>query len=46
MNAIAAYVEGKLSLDGINKVVLEAEANTIGSVKSLIGPRRALDFVL
>ena len=36
MNALAAYVDGKLSLDGVQKVVGEAEANTITSVKSLV----------
>ena len=37
LNALAAYVEGKLSLDGVQKVVGEAEVNTIDSVKSLFG---------
>ena len=37
MNALAAYAGGTLSLDGVQKVVGEAETNTIGSVKSLVG---------
>ena len=37
MNALGAYAGGTLSLDGVQKVVGEAETNTIGSVKSLVG---------
>ena len=37
MNALAAYVDGKLSLGGVQTVVSQAEGNTIDSVKSLIG---------
>jgi phospholipase/lecithinase/hemolysin len=37
MNALAAYAVGKISFDGVQKVVGEAEANTIDSVKTLFG---------
>jgi phospholipase/lecithinase/hemolysin len=37
MNALAAYAEGTLSLDGVQTVVSQAESNTIDSVKSLVG---------
>jgi outer membrane lipase/esterase len=37
MNALAAYADGKLSFNGVQTVVGEAEANTIASVKDLVG---------
>jgi phospholipase/lecithinase/hemolysin len=37
MNALAAYAVGKISLPEVDKVVAQAEANTIDSVKTLFG---------
>jgi outer membrane lipase/esterase len=37
MNALEAFSENKISYDEVETVVLQAEANTIDSVKSLIG---------
>jgi phospholipase/lecithinase/hemolysin len=37
MNALVAYAEGKISLPAVQKVVGEAEVNTIDSVKALFG---------
>ena len=37
MNALAAYVLGKKTLDQVNAIVVEAETNTINSVKTLVG---------
>jgi phospholipase/lecithinase/hemolysin len=37
MNALAAYAEGKILLPAVQKVVGEAEVNTIDSVKTLFG---------
>ena len=46
MNALAAYVLGKKTLDQVNAIVVEAETNTIDSVKTLCWARSALAAVL
>jgi hypothetical protein len=37
MNALEAFSENKISYDEVETVVMQAETNTIDSVKSLIG---------